>query len=151
MPRVADPRGRDRTRTIQLRGDVADIAQKLADSGTLSSTLSDLLASAYGLGDAIDEHKAALARMVDERQALAAAEETMRAKIDMLEAQAIENETKLLPQLARKHKILSDRLADLSKRHQFLFTPHEKARVAKQIDATENLLAGVEEEMEALK
>jgi len=48
MVRPSDPRGRDRTRSIQLDGRVADIAQKLSDNGKLSSVLSDLLFEAYG-------------------------------------------------------------------------------------------------------
>ena len=48
MSRKADKRGRDRTRTIQLRGDVADIAQQLANENKLSSVISELLIEAYG-------------------------------------------------------------------------------------------------------
>lgn len=48
MSRKADKRGRDRTRTIQLRGDVADIAQQLANENKLSKIISDLLYEKYG-------------------------------------------------------------------------------------------------------
>lgn len=48
MVRPSDPRGRDRTRSIQLDGRVADIAQNLSDQGKLSSVLSNLLFDAYG-------------------------------------------------------------------------------------------------------
>jgi len=48
MVRPSDPRGRDRTRSIQLDGRVAEIAQNLSDQGKLSSVLSNLLYEAYG-------------------------------------------------------------------------------------------------------
>ena len=43
MGRKADPRGKDRPRTIVLSGDVAEIAEKLAENNQLSATLSELL------------------------------------------------------------------------------------------------------------
>ena len=42
---------KERTRSISLDLDVSEIAQKLADKGELSSTLSELLRQAYGFGD----------------------------------------------------------------------------------------------------
>ena len=43
MGRKPDPRGKDRPRTIVLSGDVAEIAQNLAEKNHLSATLSELL------------------------------------------------------------------------------------------------------------
>ena len=48
MSRKPDQKGRDRTRTIQLRGDVAEIAQVLANQRRLSEVLSDLLYEKFG-------------------------------------------------------------------------------------------------------
>lgn len=151
MGRKADPRGKDRPRTIVLRGDVADIAQKLADNGALSKTLSDLLATAYGLGDALDEHKRALTRIIEEKNSLIDAEEQMIAKIDQLEQQLALEQTTELPRLLRQREVLTERLADLQKRHAFLFTPHEKQRVQGQIGNTRALLDEVETKLEALQ
>lgn len=151
MGRKADPRGKDRPRTVVLRGDVADIAQKLADSGSLSSTLSDLLATAYGLGDALDEHKRALTRIIEEKKALIDAEEQMVAKIDDLERRLVEERLTEHPRLLEQQRILCERLENLSERHQYLFTPHEKQRVRRQIDSTEILLDEVRQKLERFK
>ena len=51
MGRPKDPRGRDKSRSITLTGDVAEIAQKLADEGSLSRILSNLLMKEYGLSE----------------------------------------------------------------------------------------------------
>jgi predicted nuclease with TOPRIM domain len=130
-----------------LRGDVADIAQKLADNGALSATLSDLLASAYGLGDALDEHKRALTRIIDEKKSLIDAEEQMLAKIDDLERRLIEERRTEYPRLKEQQRILAERLMNLSERHDYLFTPHEKQRVRSQMESTKELLAQVKEKL----
>ena len=150
MGRKADPRGKDRPRTVVLRGDVADIAQKLADNGALSSTLSDLLATAYGLGDALDEHKRALTRIIEEKKALIDAEEQMVAKIDDLERRLVEERRTERPRLLEQQRILAERLNNLTERHAYLFTPHEKQRVRGQMDATKELLAQVKAKLDDL-
>lgn len=151
MGRKADPRGKDRTRTIQLRGDVADIAQKLADQGILSKTLSELLCAAYGFGDAIDEHKRALARIVEERKALIESEEQLIATIDALEAKALEESQTVRPALQRKIEILQERHDKITKDLQRTFDPNTRAVKLKQHETTFNLLRNAQQQLEDLK
>lgn len=150
MGRKADPRGKDRPRTIVLRGDVADIAQKLADEGILSKTLSELLCAAYGFGDAIDEHKRALARIIEERKALMQSEEQLIATIDALEAKAVEESMTVRPALMKKIEILQARHDKITKDLQRTFDPNARTRKLKQHEETFNLLRHAQQQLEDL-
>lgn len=151
MGRKADPRGKDRPRTIVLRGDVADIAQKLADDGILSKTLSELLCAAYGFGDAIDEHKRALARIIEERKALMESEEQLIATIDALEAKAVEDAMTVRPALLKKIEILQARHDKITKELQRAFDPNSRALKLKQHEETFNLLRHAQQQLEDLQ
>ena len=148
MGRKADPKGRDRPRTIVLAGDVAEIAQKLADRGELSSTLSELLRSAYGFGDKIDEKKRQLTAILDEKQRLAAQEIELIAEIDTLEAQTIEKRATILPQLTQRLKILQER----RQRVQAEANRHVDRTIVRQklnaLDKIDELIAATRTEME---
>lgn len=148
MGRKRDPKGRDRPRTIVLVGDVAEIAQKLADRGELSSTLSELLRSAYGFGDKIDEKKRQLTAILDEKQRLAAQEIELIAEIDTLEAQTIEKRATILPQLTQRLKILEER----RQRVQAEANRHVDRTIVRQklnaLDKIDDLIAATRTEME---
>ena len=148
MGRKPDSRGKDRPRSIVLRGDVADIAQKLADQGILSKTLSELLAQAYGFGNAIDEHKQALSRVIEERKALDDAEEQLIATIDALETKAIEEATTIKPALESKVNILRSRHDKITKELQRTFDPITRKRKLAQHEETFNLLKHAERQLE---
>lgn len=148
MGRKRDPKGRDRPRTIVLVGDVAEIAQKLADRGELSSTLSELLRSAYGFGDKIDEKKRQLTAILDEKQRLATQEIELIAEIDTLEAQTIEKRATILPQLTQRLKILEER----RQRVQAEANRHVDRTIVRQklnaLDKIDDLIAATRTEME---
>lgn len=151
MGRKADPRGKDRPRTVVLAGDVAEIAQKLADKGELSSTLSELLRHNYGFGDAIAEKKRQLTALLDEKKRICDLEVELVALIDTLEQQSIENNTHIRPQLEKRIGILRDRLDKLTLDVQkpYLDT-QEQLRKLDARDETKRLLAEAIKELEEL-
>ena len=57
---------KERTRSVSLDLDVSEIAQKLADRGALSATISELLRQAYGFGDELEEKKRELHNVLDQ-------------------------------------------------------------------------------------
>lgn len=150
MGRKPDPKGKDRTRTIQLAGDVADIAQKLADNGQLSATLSDLLRQQYGFGDKIEERKRALTMLLDEKQRLTELTQTMADEIDALETQALEQNATIRPALERRRQILLDRLAATHKKLQRCYSPQEESRLHAVSSEINQLIVAVDLELEAL-
>ena len=93
---------KDVTRSIRLDGDVAALAQKLADDKMLSHTLSKLLRQHYGLNTEIDSIKAQLDRTVNERMLLQEEEKLLANKIDELEAEYFAKQTNELPVLREK-------------------------------------------------
>lgn len=61
---------KERTRSVSLDLDVSEIAQKLADRGELSSSISELLRQAYGFGDELEEKKRELHVILDQITAM---------------------------------------------------------------------------------
>ena len=90
---------KDSTRSIRLDGDVAHIAQKLADDKMLSHTLSKLLRQHYGLNTEIDAIKTRLNQTVNERMLLQEEEKLLADKIDQLEQEHLYAQTNELPKL----------------------------------------------------
>lgn len=76
--RPKDPRGRDRTRTIQLSGDVADIAERLSQEGRLSKEISRLLFEEYGHSSQVKKLEAEMAILADQMQQI----DIQRAKLE---------------------------------------------------------------------
>lgn len=153
MGRKADPRGKDRPRTVVLSGDVAEIAQKLADKGELSSTLSELLRYNYGFGDAIEEKKRELSNLWADKMAINDREEAVIAEIDALEAKALEQNTTVRPALERRLDILHTRRAKLSEelgKFSFLLSPNELSRKKQVAQEVDKLIREAQEELEAL-
>ncbi len=148
MGRKADPKGKDRPRTIVLSGDVAEIAQKLADRGELSATLSELLRSAYGFGDKIDEKKRQLTAILDEKQRLAAQEIELIAEIDTLEAQTIEKRATILPQLTKRLKILQERRMRVQSEYNQSLDPHTINQKQNALNTIDDLIKACKAEME---
>lgn len=147
MGRKADPRGKDRPRTIVLSGDVAEIAEKLASNNALSSTLSELLRHNYGFGDAIEEKKRELQATHDEIQLLKEREQHIIANIDALEQQAIERSASIKPALEKKLAILQERYDRLGKDLQRAFDPQTRSLKLKQHEEVYNLLNAVKLEL----
>ena len=150
MGRKADPKGKDRTRTIQLAGDVAEIAQKLADRGQLSATLSELLRHNYGFGDKIEEKKRELDALLNEKQALVAREADLIELIDELEQISLKKNATVRPALEKRRQILLDRWEKNTTKAAHAFDAQEKIRLSKVIDEITKLIAEVDAELEAL-
>lgn len=151
MGRKADPRGKDRPRTIVLSGDVAEIAQKLADEGNLSATLSDLLRQQYGFGDKIEERKRALSMLLDEKDRLSQLTQAMADEIDALEEKALEQNATIRPAIEKRRQILVDRLAKTEKKLHVAFEHNEIARLHGVISNLNQMIVDVDIELEALK
>jgi len=98
MSRTPDRRGRDRTRTIQLRGDVADIAQQLANENKLSKVISDLLYEKYG-------YKNKQAKLIAKAAALDAQIDKM-----MLERTNLENRLEMAKNKAKQEAHLKEEI-----------------------------------------
>lgn len=150
MGRKADPRGKDRPRTIVLSGDVAEIAQKLADEGNLSATLSDLLRQQYGFGSQLEERKRALTMLLDEKQRLSELTQTMADEIDRLEQETLEQNATIRPALERRKQILLSRWDKTHESRQRAFDPQEKNRLDGVLSEIAKLINDVNEELEAL-
>jgi hypothetical protein len=150
MGRKADPRGKDRPRSIVLAGDVAEIAQNLADKGILSSTLSDLLRFNYGFGDAIDEKKRELDATVGERLALQEKEEALAAAIDGLEADFLERQSTIKPNLLKRKDILLARLQKTEQKLSYTWDHAEENRLRAQMNNIHDLILEVNNELEEL-
>lgn len=148
MGRKPDPKGKDRPRTIVLSGDVAEIAQKLADNGQLSSTLSELLRQTYGFGDKIEEKKRQLTAILDEKQRLAMQEIELVAEIDTLEAQTIEKKATILPQLTQRLKILEERRIRVQREANTHVDRHIVQQKLNALDKIDQLINATKLEME---
>lgn len=151
MGRKADPKGKDRPRTIVLSGDVADIAQKLADKGELSATLSELLRYNYGFSDKLEDKKRELTAILDEKQRLGEYEAAIYAQIEDLEAKALENQAQVKPALVKRRQILLQRLAKTEKSLMIAFDHNEITRLHNVISNLNEMIVEVDAELEALK
>lgn len=150
MGRKPNPRGKDRTRTISLDGDVADIAQELADKSQLSKVLSQLLRNAYNISDEVSKMKQQLETMTSERKRIQQAEEELIEAINHAEQRIITDRNHLLPQLYQRQGKLESRLADLRLKLNYL-PPAESHTVMNQIDETFRLLKTVLADIEELE
>lgn len=151
MGRKADPKGKDRPRTIVLSGDVAEIAQKLADSNQLSSTLSDLLRHNYGFGDQLDEKKRELEATHHERIALQRKEEDLAAAIDDLEKDFLNRQSNIKPNLLKRKAILLERLKKNQLKLKYAWEAADESRLHSVIHNINLLIAEVDLELEELK
>lgn len=97
MGRPKDPRGRDRPRTVVLTGDVADIAQKLADENRLSSTISKLLRIEFGGFAEVDQMNRVIDELHNERQRINNALDEAVKRRDEHEAAIIHARATVLP------------------------------------------------------
>ena len=136
MGRPKDPRGRDRPRTINLSGDVADIAQKLADYNQLSSTLSKLLRMEFGGFAEVDQMNRVINELHDERKRISNALENAVKRRDEHEAAIIHARATVLPALNERLEKLYARRERVENELARAFDPQTrlaKAQVLKNI------------------
>lgn len=136
MGRPKDPRGRDRPRTINLAGDVADIAQKLADENQLSATLSKLLRMEFGGFGEVDQMNRVINELHDERKRISTALENAVKRRDEHEAAIIHARATVLPALNERLEKLYARRERVENEMSRAFDPQTrsaKAQVLKNI------------------
>ena len=151
MGRKADPRGKDRPRTIVLSGDVAEIAQDLADKSQLSAVLSELLRQSYGISDDVKLLKNALIATTDERKKLQERELELEAEIRNAEDRLIHQQNHILPSLYQRQGILEERMKRLQKEHAAALDPTTSRLKSSQLQATSNQLHKVLDEIKLLE
>lgn len=145
MGRKPDPKGRDRTRTISLAGDVAEIAQNLADKGQLSRVLSDLLRQSYGISSHISQLEHALSEAINERKNLQEKELQLIEQIDAQKVALIERKNLDLPILLQQKDALVERASSLNSKLARSFVPTEISRFENQLREVNRLLQEVRE------
>lgn len=150
MGRKADPKGRDRPRTIVLAGDVAEIAQNLADKNQLSACLSQLLRQNYGISDELSQLEQALNATIDERKTLQQKEAALIDEIEAARDALVHRQNHILPALYQRQGVLEERLRKLREKQQYL-PPREATLVQDQIMETGRILDTVLKEIEELE
>ena len=151
MGRKPDPRGKDRPRSIVLSGDVAEIAQKLADEGRLSATISALLRAEYGMDSALEALEAELVRATDERKALQDEEDRLIAAINQHHEDVANRRATTLPKLKQQYDALKQTRARLVAKMSRAITRTEEAMIQRQLDVNAERLDAVADEMEGLQ
>jgi len=151
MGRKPNPRGKDRTRTISLDGDVAEIAQNLADKSQLSKVLSQLLRTSYGISDDISRLEATLNAAISERKALQQREEDLIKEITEQKERLVNRQNHILPSLYQRQGVIEERLKRLTKERAMALNPTDSRKKMKQITENTNLLNKVLDEIKELE
>jgi tRNA U55 pseudouridine synthase TruB len=151
MGRKPSPLGKDRTRTISLAGDVAELAQYLADQGKLSATISELLRQQYGIGSKVNELKLQLNQTIDRRKELQDKETELIKALDRAEADKLELQDTALPALRSRREVLLARRDKLNLKYDRSFTPTESSKLLNQLMNTRDLLTEIENQIEDLE
>lgn len=151
MGRKPNPRGKDRTRTISLDGDVAEIAQKLADKSQLSAVLSQLLRQNYGISDELSQLKQVLSATIDERKNLQEKELQMIEQIEAAEERLIHKQNHILPSLYQRQGIIEERLRRLGKEERSALDDATRNRKIALITENKKLLEAVLDEIKELE
>lgn len=150
MGRKPNPKGKDRTRTISLDGDVAELAQKLADKSQLSSVLSQLLRQNYGISDELSQLEQALSVTIDERKNLQQKELQLIEEIEAARDSLIHRQNHILPSLYQRQGVLEERLDKLREKQAYL-PSKEATLVQDQIMETRRILETVLKEIKELE
>ena len=151
MGRKPNPRGKDRTRTISLDGDVAEIAQELADKSQLSKVLSQLLRNAYNISDEVAVLKEKLNETIDARRAMQAKEEDIIAAIHEAEERIIHQKSHILPALYQRQGKLEEKIARIREEHKRALDPQTSRRKASQMQTATNQLYELLDEIKRME
>ena len=142
MGRPANPKGKDKTRTISLDGDVSEIAQRLASKSVLSHTLSALLRQEFGVATALEAAQEELQQLIREREENAQAQATAILRIDQLQEEAETRKTTIIPAIEMRLEKLYARKEKTEKDLKRAFTPQD-------VRAKERVIANIEKIIEA--
>jgi len=151
MGRPKDPRGRDKSRTITLAGDVAEIAQKLADENRLSSTLSKLLRVEFGGFGEVDQMNRVIDELHNERKRINDALDNAVKRRDEHEAAIIHARATVLPSINARLEKLYERRDRTEMQLKKAFDPQtiaQKRTVLKNID---DIIVATKAEAQALR
>jgi len=151
MGRKPNPRGKDRTRTISLDGDVAEIAQDLADKSQLSKVLSQLLRHSYGISDDITRLERALNTTITERKQLQEREEELIAEITEQKNALVDRRSHILPSLYQRQGVIEERLKRLHAEHKRAIGPGEAQRKLQLINENTRMLNEVLNDIKELE
>jgi chromosome segregation ATPase len=150
MGRKRNPLGKDRNRTIQLDGDVADKAQALADEGKLSRKISELLRYHYQIDSEVSRLESQLNDLIDKRKEMQGLEEELIAKIDSAKHAKIHRKETELPNLYAQLHAIRDNIKRARQKMQ-ISTNYEAQRLNKVIDTNHALEAKVMQKIEELE
>ena len=139
---------KERTRSVSLDLDVSEIAQKLADRGALSATISELLRQAYGFGDELEEKKRELHNVLDQIAALNDKKDTIETEINTKEAEWLHKKTHLVPVLKDKLVTLHAKVAMLNKQAEHAIDSTVRAMKYRGIEALENQIQEINAQLE---
>lgn len=149
MGRKRNPLGKDRNRTIQLDGDVAEKAQSLADEGKLSRKISELLRYHYQIDSEASRLKSQLNDLIDKRKEMQALEEELIEKINNAESEILHRRTNDLPGLLlKKDQILE--LMSKTNQQMSVAIPVEQTRLRKVYATQGELLNKVQTQIKEL-
>ena len=151
MGRKSNPKGKDRTRTISLDGDVAEIAQNLADKSQLSKVLSQFLRQSYGISDDISRLEQALSSTIDERKQLQLKEEELIEEITAQKEALVHRQNHVLPSLYQRQGIIEERLNNLELRRSRTLAGQDAARLDGLIAENAKLLRDVLKDIKELE
>jgi len=151
MGRKPHPKGKDRTRTVALDGDVAEIAQHLADKSQLSKVLSQLLRQAYNISGEIAIMKDKLAALTEERKGLQRLEEEMIEDIGRQEERIIHERNHILPSLYQRQGKLEEKMKRLTEEHKKSLDPATSRRKSSQLHTTSQQLHAVLDEIKLME
>lgn len=139
---------KERTRSVSLDLDVSEIAQKLADRGALSSTISELLRQAYGFGDKLEEKKRELHNVLDQIAALNDKKNTIETEINTKEAEWLHKETHLVPVLKDKLVTLHAKVGMLNKEAERAIDSTVRAMKYRAIESFEKQIQEINAQLE---
>jgi len=151
MGRKPSKHGKDRTRTIQLDGDVGEMAQELASKGQLSRTLSQLLRESLGMGGQIESLEQALNATIDERKNLQIMEEDLIKKLEQAKDDLIHKQSHILPSLYQRQGVLEERCKVLNNKAFTAIDGRHATQINDQYLETTRLLDAVLEEIRILE
>lgn len=103
------------------------------------------------MAGALDEKRAALQALTDERKRMQEQEADLAAELDALEAQEAERKTTLIPALEQRLEMLMNRRARLEEQESRLFDPNTLRMKRAQIREVHDLITATVDELQGLR
>jgi len=142
---------KDKTRSIQLDGDVAAKAQELADDKMLSKTLSTLLRNHFGMTTEIEAAKNRLNELVNQRMMIREEEYQLAEWIDEAENQLLRRSATEKPRLESKLKEIQDLHLETMQKLRYAPNPYEKNRIEKVLNNQKEIIDKLQKQLEVFE